>query len=136
MSRLSKKEIITKIVFDSLPDKSSYHDLNIEKLSFRWFVTGRTGSGLRLTEEGLKGFTDANIEYFDFIINHSIKGLLINPSIFVMDLSKVIDCPYYLGIRKQDNKPEAYIRLYDSKTAILVNLYGNIDEYIVAKKNK
>lgn len=135
MTRQSKKEIITKLVYDSLPDKSHCQTFTIEQLSFKWFVTGRTGSGLRLTDEGMKIFTEANIAHYDFTVDHSFKGAFIKPDIFTMALNKCIDCPYYLGV-KREAQPSVYIRLYDSKVAMMVNLYGNIEDYLTAQKHK
>lgn len=130
MPRQSQKEIITKLVYDSLPDKSSYQNINIEKLSFRWFTTGRTGTGLRLTDEGYKCFTDADITFYEFPIDYSFKGIFIKPDTFTMSLNKYIDCPYYLGSRKGKKSPEVYLRVYDSKIAMMINLYGSVEEYL------
>ena len=49
--------------------------------------------------------------------------------------SKKIKCPYYFGVNKNDMKEkEAYIRLYDSKIAMMVQLYGDIHSYLESVK--
>lgn len=136
MPRRSQKEIITQIVYDSLPDKSAYQNLDLEKISFKWFVTGRTGTGLRLTDEGFKSFSDAGLIYYDFPVKHTLKGLFVNPNQFAFIMNKHIKCPYYLGVDKTDSKPRVFIRLYDSKIAMMVSLYGNIEEYLNAQNNR
>ena len=130
MARRSEKEIITKIVYDSLPDKSIYENYTIEKISFKWFVTGRTGSGLQLTYEGYKCFTEANLTYYDFPVGHKLKDMFANPTVLAMNLNKHIKCPYYMSVERQDNKPVVFIRLYDNKIAMMVTLYGTIEEYL------
>lgn len=135
MPSLSYKEAITKIVYDSLPDKSAYQNLDLEKISFKWFVTGRTGTGLRLTDEGFKSFSDAGLVYYDFPVKHALQSLFANPNQFQLSMNKHIKCPYYLGINKTGAKPIVYVRLYDSKIAMMVTLYGNIEEYLNAQDN-
>ena len=130
MTKRSRKEIITEAVLTSLPDRSSYQNLTTEQIAFKWFATGRTGSGLRLTEEGFKCFTDADITFYEFPIDYSFKGIFIKPDTFTMSLNKYIDCPYYLGARKDKKSPEVYLRVYDSKIAMMINLYGCVEEYL------
>lgn len=136
MTRLSVKHKITNLVYESLPEHSKYHGLSIDQIVFKWFVTGRTGSGLRLTEEGFKKFTEANLTHFDFTINHTITGIFKNPNIFAMSLNNHINCPYYLGVTRDESKSKVFLRIYDSKTAMMINLYGTVEEFIASQKSK
>ena len=128
MTRRSRKEIITEAVLTSLPDRSSYQNLTTEQIAFKWFATGRTGNGLRLTEEGFKCFTDSDITFYDFPVDFFAfsKGIVVKPEIFTMSLNKNIGCPYYLIAKKAS----VYLRLYDSKIAMMIDLYGCVEEYL------
>jgi len=48
-SRKSLKEKITEAVLAELPEDSSFHDLELDKVIFNWWWTGRQ-EGLRLTD--------------------------------------------------------------------------------------
>jgi hypothetical protein len=43
---------------------------------------------------------------------------------------KKIKCPYFMGVNKDGKKSKPYIRFYDSKIAMMVSLYGNVNEYL------
>ena len=131
MTRRSRKEIITEAVLTSLPNRSSYQNLTTEQIAFKWFATGRTGSGLRLTEEGFKCFTESDITFYEFPVDYSLKSIFIKPDTFAMSLNKHIDCPYYLGARKgPEVYYEVYLRVYESKIAMMISLYGGVEEYL------
>jgi hypothetical protein len=49
---------------------------------------------------------------------------------WVMELNKKIKCPYYMGVNKDGKKSKPFIRFYDSKIAMMVSLYGNVNEYL------
>ncbi|NBP59469.1 hypothetical protein EBU71_23515, partial [bacterium] len=51
---------------------------------------------------------------------------------FILELSKKINCPYYVGLKTQ-NKNSAYIRIYDGKIAMMIAIYGNIWDYLQSK---
>jgi hypothetical protein len=55
---------------------------------------------------------------------------------WVMELNKKIKCPYYMGVNKDGKKSFPYIRFYDSKIAMLISLYGNVNEYLDSIKVK
>jgi len=123
--RKSKKEKITESVFNEIPkDINPYINTTTDRLLFEWWFTGRHGTGLRLTEEGLKAFKLADLEYYDIKFNplqwKSVYDL-------ILELNQKINCPYYVHIL---TLPPYYIRLFDSKIAMMVNLYGNLKEYL------
>lgn len=127
------KQKITEVILAEMPEQQAkiYRELPFDDLLFRWWFTGRQ-DGLRLTDEGVVAFELAQIDYYD--INLYIKN--ISHYNFVLQLHKKIKCPYYLGVNKIDKTKKFYIRLYDSKIAMMVNLYGNIQDYLNSIRDK
>lgn len=125
---------ITKAVLKEIPvNLTEDHKLPIEQVMFKWWQGRRTGSGLRLTDEGFDAFTKAEIAYYEFPVFSSktdIKGILNNPSSFILSLSKKIKCPFYIMKLRKDVKSEPTIRIYDDKIAMLITLYGTLQEYL------
>lgn len=96
---------------------------------FRWWTTGRSSEGLRLSEEGKMAFDLAQIEHFDYSLFHEkIKKGDIAMGAFTVNLGKKIKCPFYIGLKTNQAK-SAYIRIYDSKVAMMITLYGSFYEY-------
>lgn len=130
MIKKSLKEIITQAVIEQLTtDKPTLDDA-----MGKWWSTMRQDNGLRLTELGDMSFRLADIEFYEYSIDTSATP---NGSWhqFMLDLSKKIKCPYYLGVNKKEGKKaEPYIRLYDSKIAVLLTLYGDIHSYLKSIK--
>jgi hypothetical protein len=128
----TKIEIVKTILTETRDDPDfSWNNHEPDKLVFEWFVTGRRGDGLRLTDVGSTAFTKANIAHYTF----DLKQELANWGNYVMLLNKKIHCPYYIGVNldgKKKKKP--YIRVYDHKIAMLITLYGAIDEYMESVK--
>lgn len=125
----SKYEITIAIVNELKHDPDNiWKDISIDKLMYKWWKTGRTGSGLRLTEEGRDAFSRANIEKYDFpykIISIEAYQFLVS------SLNKKLKCPYYLGNNTLDTKSiQLYISIYDQKIGVLISLFGSIQEYL------
>lgn len=108
-----------------------YHELPIEDIIFKWWFTGRQ-EGLRLTDEGVIAFQLADIEFYD----HEFKQDGQSYHSFILELNKKIKCPYYLGVNKSNKFKSFYIRLYDSKIAMMLGLYGDLKEYLNSIKVK
>lgn len=124
------KYIITEAVLAELPDNFKL-DSPVDNLMVRFWASGRQ-DGLRLTEYGDFLFRMAEIEYYqcDFKIRQGI-----NEHAYVMEINKKIKCPFYLGVNKIDSKKkQPYIRLYDSKIAMMIELYGDIVSYLDSVK--
>lgn len=118
MERKSTKRIISEAVLAKLPNTGQ----TIDNVTFQWWMSGRQ-DGLRLTELGNKSFKAADIEGF----NHSLEVIKASHwYTFLLDLSKKMKCPYYIGTKDGAN----FIRVYDSKIAMLVTLYGTFQEYL------
>jgi hypothetical protein len=123
----SLKETITEVVLAQLPESlSNEKNTTVDKLLFRWWMTGRQ-DGLRLTDIGDLAFRTADIEYYQY-------ELKLHPETqyhaYILELNKKIKCPYYMGVNKDGKKAFPYIRFYDSKIAMMISLYGNVNEYL------
>jgi|LakMenEpi03Aug12_release.lakeMendotaPanAssembly.Ray.scaffolds.fasta_scaffold01334_56 hypothetical protein len=128
----SIKQQITEAILSEIHHPSIYHELPIDQVIFKLWFTGRQ-EGLRLTDEGVVAFELANIEYYDHDFRQDKKSYYI----VLAELTRKLKCPYYLGVKKLDNgNKSAYIRLYDSKTSMLVKLYGTIHEYLDSVKER
>lgn len=130
---------IVKLVVDQLKDDPDFawKDRPYDKVVFEWFVTGRAGSGLRLTDAGKVAFEYAKIAHYDF--DFSPPGLQtrdINAwNKYALVLDKKVNCPYYIGVNQVDRtRKQPYIRLYDNKIAMMLSLYGDLQSYIDSVK--
>jgi len=125
--RKSLKQIITEAVAKELPDElREERESTVDSLLFKWWQTGR-GEGLRLTDYGDLAFRMAEIEFYQY----ELTSKPINSyHQWVMELNKKIKCPYFMGVNKDGKKHKPFIRFYDSKIAMMVSLYGNVNEYL------
>jgi hypothetical protein len=132
MTKPTQKELITQAVIKELPQ--GWENWTLEEALKKWWQTGARGDSLRLTEFGDMGFRLSEIEFYDYEFTNKIEGSYHN---YILDLSKKLKCPYFLGVNRQAGKKNRpYIRLYDSKIAMMVSLYGDIDSYLKSIKVK
>lgn len=128
------KQSITKLVLDNLPEKHAWSDLPFEKILFQWWATGRSQNSLRLTDDGKHAFDQAEIVYYEYpLVNNDEELEEVRQTKFILELGKKINCPFYVGYKTRMTK-SIYVRLYDSKIAMLINLYGSFHDYLQAKK--
>jgi hypothetical protein len=125
MSKLKLK--FTELIFTALPETHPFQNYSIDQLTFRWWSTGRAGSGLRLTEEGKDAFLLAEIEHYDYHLDLE-KSQKKDNKLPIL-LGKKISCPYYIG--KLPNSKKILVRIYDDRIAMMINLYGNLNDYIM-----
>lgn len=131
------KTNITKLVMSELPDDEGnvWKDLSVDSLMFKWWVTGRGGSGLRLSDQGAHAFEIAKIAHYEFPIDMSVFKNEVDWETFLRRLAKKLACPYYLSVyKKKDNKYKQQLRIYDHKIAMMLTLYGSINEYMESVK--
>ena len=122
----SHKLIITEAVLSELPHNHTV-DSTADGLMMRIWMSGRQ-DGLRLTEYGDFIFRTAEIEYYQS--NFKLREGT-SEHAYVMEINKKIKCPFYLGVNKiEGKKKQPYIRLYDSKIAMMIELYGDIVSYL------
>ena len=119
--RKKLKYTITKAVMDQLPS----NNIPIESHISDWWFT-KSGDSLRLTPQGDFNFRQASIEYFDL----PVKVKHTNWYKFLIECNKKIKCPYYFSVNKDAESKEPFIRLYDSKIAMMLALYGDIESYL------
>lgn len=130
------KYIITEIVYNELCDIDivTWGNRKIDDLMFEWWLSGRSGLSLRLTDEGMNAFSLANITYYSFELDMKLFSNIVQYEIFLKKMSKKLACPYYLGVKKYKENKNPHILLYDNKIAMLVSLYGSVIEYIDSVK--
>ncbi len=136
MTSLKTKTNITRLVMNELPDSEEniWKDLSVDSAVFQWWVTGRGGSGLRLSEQGALAFELAKIAHYEFPLDLSAFKNVIEWETFVKKLSKKLACPFYLCVYKKKDNSKSQLRIYDHKIAVLLSLYGNINEYMESVK--
>ena len=128
--RKSHKLIRTEAVLAELPN-SQQVDSTADGLMMRIWMSGRQ-DGLRLTEYGDFIFRMAEIEYYQSVFKLR-EGT--SEHAYIMEINKKIKCPFYLGVNKiEGKKKQPYIRLYDSKIAMMIELYGDIVSYLDSVK--
>jgi hypothetical protein len=121
---------ITEAVRKQLPSD----DTPIEVIIKDWWCT-KSSENLRLTIYGDQSFRHAEIEYFDVPITITQDKWYA----FIIDCGKKLKCPFYIGVNKKHSKLEGttggpFIRLYDSKIAMMLTLYGDIYGYLASIK--
>lgn len=126
MTKEPVKKKITKAILEQIPD--SQIDLNMAMKTF--WLDIRNEGGLRLSDTGEKAFKVADIENFEFpfrLKRITDKDAIYSYQNLMLDLSLKLPCPYFIG-RHKPNEP--FIKIYDSKIAMMINLYGDIYEYL------
>ena len=126
MTKLTYKEQITKTVLEQLDDNNTTFDYAMK----HWWQNPRRDSSLRLTSVGDLSFRFAKIEYYD----HEISTKQQSFYNFIMELSKKIKCPYYVDVKTGDKGHKPFIRLYDDRISMMLNLYGDLDSYLKSIK--
>lgn len=127
--RKSNKILITEAVLAQLPDEAN---TPLQTIITTWWAT-KSGDSLRLSGLGDQKFREAEIEFFDL-------PLQVKPDTwyrFIVDCGK-LKCPFFIGINKKNKQAGdgPYIRLYDSKIAVLISLYGDIHSYLDSIKTR
>lgn len=128
MSHKEIKQKLTETIFAEISPTHKnllYKNKTTNDLFREWWATGRQ-NGFRLTEQGVQAFELAEIEYYEHTFGQE-KNKSFNS--FILEVNKKIHCPYYIGVNNyKDNR--YYIRLYDSKISMMLNIYGNLRDYL------
>ncbi len=121
---------ITKTILAANPDLYE-NTLEFDKVLYKWWRTGRSGYGLRLSEDGYKAFKIAKLCEYEFITNFgALLARDLSFSWLTMEMNKKMKCPFF--IRFNPTTDELEITIYDERIASLVNLYGGIKEYLAS----
>lgn len=128
MTKPTYKEQITQTVVEQLAD----NQLSFEYAMKNWWQNPRRDGALRLTAVGDQSFRYAGLEYHDHKFSSKNKSFYQ----FVSELSKKIKCPYYIDVSTSTPNKAAipFIRLYDDRISMMLNLYGDLDSYLESIK--
>jgi hypothetical protein len=124
---MTKRKTLKQTITEAVMAELKIEDKPVDKVMFEWWMSANAGDGLRLTPAGDKALRQAEIEFYQC----EIKIIGSAYYAFMVELSKKIKCPYFLGTEKiEGGKATPYIRLYDSKIAMMMTLYGDIRSYL------
>jgi len=129
---MSSKEEFTKIILAEKPD---IH-LTFEQALKTWWMNIRKDGGFRLTDPGDIAFRSADFEFFDFDFMLKNSNVTLSWNQYILELNKKLPCPYYINVKSTEAKKMPFIRIYDSRVAMLINLYGSVDRYIQLSKER
>jgi len=123
------KLVISEAVMKQLPGNSE----TIQEVINTWWYT-KSGDSLRLSTLGDYKFREANIEFFDL----PIKSKQLNWYSFLNECNNKIKCPYFFGVNSDVGSKfkDPFIRIYDSKIAMMLTLYGDIESYLASVKTR
>ena len=131
MNFKNNKRTITALVLKEMDTDEAdvWKSKPIDDVVFSWWMSGRTGLGLRLTDQGFRAFECAKITKYNF--PYTPKPDIYTSNKLMFELNEKILCPYYLGTSRIDNQPlKTYIIIYDRKVMIAMTLYGDIHKYL------
>jgi len=98
-------------------------DITVEQAMKSWWRNPRRSGGLSLTDSGVHSFHLAGLAHYD--IEYRPK-LFAGGFTLLTTLNKKLQCPYVL----QRERGVIYVRVYDSRIVVLVNLLGGLEEYL------
>jgi hypothetical protein len=119
---VGSREDITRRVLELLPFNDDSEDQRA--LKNWWYITSSISTNLRLTDLGDHAFRMADLEYRDLpwtthAITENFAGILTKLG--------TLECPFYTG---KKNRTEIWIRIYDSRVAVMIVLHGSVENYI------
>lgn len=123
------KYTITELVVKKLAEeKGIVCPYPTEELISAWWVT-KNGEGLALTTLGDTYFRISKIPYHDFVFDYPKNK---TNHYFLFLLSKKLKAPYSIHntTGRHINTKNNHIRIYDNKIAVVLSLYGNLEDYI------
>lgn len=121
MQFVRNKLTICKTVVPLLQEKNI--DITVEQAMRTWWLNPRKTGGLGLTESGFQAFLAAELESWD--VDYQPKKFAGGFTLLTV-LNKKMQCPYCL----HRTRGKIYIRIYDSRVYMLINLLGGLDEYL------
>jgi hypothetical protein len=124
----ASRDTITKSVLKTLCPDRVVDDEVCHRHFISWWRNIRSDGGLRLTDVGKQAFEQASIEYYDFKVDRSVSYITFYEK-YLLQLDRSMPCPYYFNYSTKE------VRLYDSRVAMLVGLYGGITPYLLSISN-
>jgi len=131
MSRPSLKEVITEAVLKQLPESQ----ITKEEALGTWWVNIRRSGGLRLTPVGQRAFEKAEIQSYDYPFPKPVPREVSWPTL-LLEMDNKLKSPYYIGFHAEKKPREPFVKIYDSKVAVMISLYGNIFDYMRTIKSR
>lgn len=121
ISYITNKEEITRKILP-LIDSTEISDFDYAMKT--WWVNIRSTGGLFLSSLGDEMFRLAQIEYHDLTADWGSMAA-------ALKLDRKMPCPYYLYV----NNKQKFIRVYDSRVAMLITLHGSIQNFLQNKSD-
>lgn len=118
---MRNKQHLTKELINLLPDEQR---ISVESVMPVWWFNLRKNGGMRLTATGYHAFVEElELEHYSYPID--------NPMLFnqqtILDLDRKMQMPYYIHATKGVPKK---IVFFGSREAVIVNLYGNLQQFL------
>jgi len=115
------KKKLTEELIALLPDEQR---ISVASAMPAWWFNIRRNGGMRLTGLGYQTFVDElELEHYSYAID--------NPMLFnqqtILTLDRKMQMPYYISATKGIPKK---IVFFGSKEAVMVNLYGNLQQFL------
>ena len=115
------KQALTKTLVDQIDPAVGIAVADAVKT---WWVNPRNRGGMRLTGIGYRTFTeDLDLEHYAY----PIDDLLLFNQRTILKLDRKMQMPYYIDVVKKIPKR---IVFFGSKEAVMVNLYGNLQQFL------
>jgi len=115
------KKKLTEELIELLTEKDK---VTVRDAMISWWFNIRQRGGMRLTDLGYRAFTeDLDLEHYSYAIKNPI---LFNQQT-ILQLDRKMQMPYYIVVVKKTPKE---IVFFGSKEAVMVNLYGNLQQFL------
>jgi len=115
------KRKLTEELINLLPEEQR---ISVASAIPSWWCNLRRNGGMRLTSLGYQVFADdLELEHYSYAIN---DPLLFNQQT-ILKLDRKMQMPYYIEAKKGIPKR---IIFFGSKEAVMVNLYGNLQQFL------
>ena len=127
------KQKITEIVYKNLPRTLN---TTVEQIFPLWWKDTSKRRGYRLTDAGEQAFQQADIEGWDFDLDFEPQA---NYYELLLTLSDTIQCPYHIYKPNKNDHHSKYrikLKVYDTKVAMMIGLYGSVREYVEKQNPK
>jgi hypothetical protein len=116
-----ERDQYTQQAWEKLPP-AIQETISLETAQLQWWHDARADGGWRLSWTGLVDFTDVlHTESWDFdFATKEIQPWML------LKLKKYLTVPYYIT----DNRKHTQLTVLDSKQAVMINLYGQVEKWI------
>ena len=116
----NKKKLTEELVKQLDPELG----LTVKRSLHTWWFNIRNNGGMRLTGPGFQTFVDdLELEHYSYSIDNP---LLFNQTT-ILKLDRKMQMPYYISAIKGIPKK---IIFFGSKEAVMINLYGNLQQFL------